>query len=220
MRTTMVDPHELRPNPWNTNSVAPDNMEKLKRSISDLGFCTAVVVRQLDSGELEILGGQHRTQAAIALGIERIPVVNLGEIEENRAKKIGLVDNSRYGTDDSLSLAQLLDDIGVDRSELAGFLPMDENEIDAVFSAADIDLDNLDFIADEDDEEDDPTSLEDAKERPAPTHTQVRFRVPNADAEAISRLIEKTISREGIDEGDEATNAGAALAHLLLNSNS
>lgn len=217
MKPIMVDPGSLRPNPWNTNAVGPENMEKLKRSIRDLGFVTAVVARELDNGALEILGGQHRTEAAVELGLDLIPVINLGLVEDSKAKKIGLVDNSRYGTDDSAALAGLLEDIGLKRDEFAAFLPMDENEIEQVFRATEIDLDDLEFLEDEDEENDDADSLEQAKERPKPTHTQLRFRVRNADAEAIALIIEKTISREKINEGDEASNAGAALAHLLLN---
>ena len=101
-----LDPKKLRPNPFNPNHVDPKNFAKLRKSIKDLGFASAVVVRELPDGTLQILGGQHRTQVAVEMGLKTIPVLNLGTIPDDKAKRIGLVDNSRYGTDDSLQLAR------------------------------------------------------------------------------------------------------------------
>lgn len=213
MKPILCSPLTLKPNPWNTNEVSAENMEKLKKSIQDLGFVTAVICRELDDGSLEILGGQHRAEAAIALGLPKIPVVNLGHKPDEEAKKIGLVDNSRYGTDDVLALAELLDDIGLARDELASFLPMDDDEMDQVYGAVNVDLDSLDFM---ETGEDDDEEVETRPEKPAQTHTNMRFRVRKADAEAIGRVIEACIREEKIDDGDESSNAGSALAILLL----
>lgn len=216
MRTELRNPKDLRPNPFNPNRVSPDNMLKLKRSIEDLGFVSAVVVRELEDGSLQILGGHHRCEAAVEMGIKEVPVLNLGMIPESKAKKIGLVDNSRYGVDDTIALAKLLEDMGVSNSELAEFLPFTEADFDTVQRTVQVNLDELEFIDPE--EDDDPVDDEDRPNRPQKTHEVLRFRVGLGEAERIRQLIEKTIKREGLDDSDELTSAGSALALLLFNS--
>ena len=55
-------------------------------------------------------------------------MVNLGRISDKKAKEIGLVDNGRYGADDTLQLAQLLDGLGVQADELSSFMPYSESD--------------------------------------------------------------------------------------------
>ena len=99
-----VETSRLRPNPWNTNAVSPENEEKLRRSIERFGVFKPIICRELPGGTLEILGGEHRWQTAREMGLDTVPVVNLGAVSDERAKEIGLVDNGRYGEDDTLAL--------------------------------------------------------------------------------------------------------------------
>lgn len=213
MQALELDPRRLRPNPWNSNRVTPENMEKLKRSIEDLGFASAVVVRETEEG-FEILGGQHRTEAAIELGLKKIPVVNVGVIEDKKARKIGLVDNHRYGNDDVMQLAKIIEEIGEDANDLVNLLPVSKADIDAVIGAVDLDLEGFDLAIDDDD--DGPPEKSDTKSRTEKTHDVLKFRCTMRDAEAIRQLIEKTIKRQGLAAGDEMTTAGEALALLIL----
>ena len=214
MEQALVDPRILKPNPWNSNHVDPKNWSKLRKSIKELGFTSAVVVRTLDDGSLQILGGQHRTEVAIDLGLAVIPVLNLGRISDEKAKKIGLVDNSRYGADDSLKLAKLIEEIG--DPDLTSFLPLQDEDLQAIMRAVDIDLDTLDVLPEDSPEEDD-APREERPDRPLKTHEIMTFRVTCRDAEAIRTKIEKTIKKEGLDDGsDDKTLAGSALAILLL----
>lgn len=215
MKAELVDPKSLRPNPWNSNHVDPKNMGKLRRSIEELDFVTAVVVRELSDGTLQILGGQHRTEVAIDMGLKEIPILNLGKIDTIKAKKIGLIDNSRYGTDDSLQLATILEELKIDTPDLTSFLPVNDEDLQLIMRAVEIDLDHLEIAPAT--EEEDPYTPEERVERPTKTHDMLTFRVAVRDAEAIRILLEKTIKREGLDDGsDEKTVAGAALAFLLL----
>lgn len=217
-RAIELDPRILEPNPWNSNKVPPDNMAKLKRSIQELGFSTAVVVRELRDGKhvrYQILGGKHRAEAAVELGLETVPVVNLGVIDDIRAKKIGLVDNHRYGNDEVMQLAKIFEEIGEDSDLLSMILPVSQADLDAVIGAADIDLDSFDINLDDEDEKE-PDAGEAPKERPLKTHDILKFRLTMSDADRIRQLIEKKIKSEGLKDGDDLTNAGEALALLLL----
>lgn len=217
-RAVELDPRILEPNPWNSNRVPPDNMEKLKRSITELGFSTAVVVREIKDGKkvrYQILGGKHRVDAAVELGIPLVPVVNLGEIDDVKAKKIGLVDNHRYGNDEVMQLSKIFEEIGDDSNILSMILPVSQADIEAIIGASNIDLDSFDIEIDEP-EEADPDEERAPKERPLKTHEIMKFRMKLSDADRLRQLIEKTIKEESLADGDDMTNAGEALAMLVL----
>lgn len=197
---------QLRPNPWNTNSVSPDNELKLKASIERFGVFKPIICRTLPDGTLEILGGEHRWQTARELGHETVPVINLGTISDERAKEIGLVDNGRYGEDDTLALAELLKDLG---SDFLGVMPYSEIELDSIFSTTIIALDDLDS-------HDEPLpDLASPAAKPVKTHQIMRFKVPVEDAEWVQKLIETTMNGQGFIDDDAMSNAGNALVHLL-----
>ena len=207
-RSFYADPKTLKPNPWNSNIVTPENLLKLENSIQKFGVYKPVIVRELEDGSLEILGGQHRSQVAASLGVPEVPVVSLGPLDEVTAKQIGLVDNGRYGDDDVLKLSEILKDIG-DIDEIMSWMPLDQEDMTAIFNA-----DNLAF---------DDLELSDADELPSldgntadQTHQLMRFKVPLEDAARISELIERVMKKQGFTEEDELSNAGNALVHLLL----
>ena len=206
-----VDIHLLSANSWNTNIVGPENEAKLDEAIRRLGMFKPLVVRETDAG-YEILGGEHRWEACKRLGYTEVPVMNLGRISDQLAKEICLADNSRYGTDDTIALAELLHDLGT-ADELQSFLPYTENDLSAIFASTDIALDELDIEDDLDTrrKEDEPVAAKAPK-----THAMMRFKVPLVDAEKITDLIARTQKRHGYDTADELTNAGDALVHLLL----
>lgn len=207
-----LDPRTLRPNPWNTNHVSPENQAKLDEAIGRLGMFKPVVVRETAAG-FEILGGEHRCDSAVRLGLESIPVISVGPISDKLAKEIGIADNARYGTDDILSLAGLLESIG-DEHDLSSFLPYTDTDLKAIFATANIDIDSLDF--DESGDEIEIPEISPAKV--AKTHSVMRFKVPIGDAERISKLIDRAAKSQGLTESDALTNAGDALVHLLLGS--
>lgn len=205
---TTAAPTALIPNPWNTNVVSPDNEAKLDESVRRFGMFKPVVVRERDDGRLEILGGEHRAAAAVRVGIKEIPIINLGRISEQRAKEISLVDNGRYGQDNTLQLAGLLEELG-SVEDLAAFMPYSETDIASIFSSVNIALEELDIP----DADEPPPSLPTSK--PVQTHQVMRFKVPVEDSKWVSSLIEKTAKVQKFTESDSLTNAGDALVFLL-----
>ena len=208
-KAQMADPRKLRPNPWNTNVVGAENEAKLEESLKKFGMFKPVIVRELPTGDLEILGGEHRAGAAVRLGMKDIPIVNLGPIGDKEAKQIGLVDNGRYGYDDTLQLAALLKELG-DVDDLASFMPYTDQDFNNIMDAAEIDLDDLEALP-----ELDPTTKPLPIPTSASTHTIMRFKVPAEDAERIAELINNVIKIHGLTDSDSLTNAGDALIHLL-----
>lgn len=108
MELRNISPFELKANSWNTNRVNRENFEKLKKSLQALSCFKPILVREIDAG-FEILAGYHRNEAAKELGFPVVPIINIGKIDDDRAKEISLVDNTRYGEDDTEALNKLLD---------------------------------------------------------------------------------------------------------------
>lgn len=209
-----VSVSDLRKNPWNTNKVSPENEEKIRESIRRNGFFKPLIVRRVEGvAGYEIIGGEHRWEQAIELGYTDLPVVNLGLIPDAKAKEIGVIDNARYGADDTLAFGELLKELGA-FDDLQAFLPYGETDLAAIFSAADIAEVDLDL---DESFEKEPEKQEDTEKpaRQAKTHTILRFKVPLADAERLVALITRTQKTQGFTAEDELTNAGDALIHLL-----
>lgn len=210
----MVAIDDLHPNPFNTNVVGPENQEKLDASIRRHGFFKPVVVREIEKDGIivrEIIGGEHRWDSARRLGMTQIPISNLGEISDDKAKEIMLADNARYGSDDTLMLAELME--GMDHvDEFTLFLPMIETDLKSIFAASNIALDALD-VSEEEAETVDPAEK---PEKTVKTHTVMKFKVPVKDAEKITDYVTKIQTRHGYTTSDELSNAGDALVHILF----
>lgn len=208
-----LSPSQLCKNSWNTNKVSPENERKIRASLKRNGMFKPIIVRETkESDKYEIIGGEHRWEQAIEIGLEKIPVINLGFIDDARAKEIGLTDNARYGVDDTVELADLLKDMG-NIDELQDFLPYGSSDFETIFSSSDIALEDLEI--DENFDDDEKTLETEPLPKPTKTHTIMRFKVPIEDAERITALIATTRKDYGFTEADELTNVGDALVHLL-----
>lgn len=206
---------ELIFNSWNSNVVSPENEIKLEESIKRLGMFKPIIVRTLENGSYEVIGGQHRAEVARKLGFEKIPTVILGKIDDNKAKEISLIDNGRFGEDDTLKLSEILGELDTSIEELSSFMPYSLVELNNIFSSSSVALDTLDDV--ELPFEDELPVLPTASTK---THSIMRFKVPIDDVDKISSLIEHTAKLNGFTESDQLTNAGDALVHLLLGAKS
>ena len=204
--------NDLRPNEWNCNHVSPENEARLRESLKRFGAFKPLIVRTLEDGSLQILGGYHRWVVARDCGYTQLPIFNVGRISEKQAKEISLADNGRYGEDDTLALAELLKEIG-GSDEASLFLPFADDELTSIFSATSVALDEIDLTSDDDNTE----PLPDLAATKVQTHQMMRFKVPIDDAESVSKLIEKTMKTQRFTDEDSLTNAGNALVHLLKN---
>lgn len=211
MQLENVDPRLLKPNPWNSNIVSPENEEKLEQSIDRLGMFKPVVVRTLGDGTLQILGGEHRAEVASNKGVETIPVINLGVIDDVKAKEISLVDNGRYGTDDTLKLAELMEDLG-GADILSTFTPFSDAELNAIFSSKSIDFDDLGI------DDTDMPALDDVPTSPSkpttPDSQIMRFKVAVEDAGDLTDVINYIMKTQNFNASDALTNAGDALVYM------
>ena len=206
-----IDPNIVEPSPWNANTVSQDNEEKLRSSIERHGMFKPILVRQIGD-RLQCVGGWNRCEQAIELGMQTVPAFDLGPFDDAMAKEISLADNARYGIDDLTRLNELLEEL--DTAVLEETMPWTASDIDAMTASIAVNVDDLDDIGELPDEEEDE---EDDKPAKAPkTHQLMKFRVALGDAGRINQMISETMVAEGFTAEDDASNAGAALAFLLL----
>jgi len=222
----MVDPKTIKPSPWNANVVSHENEGKLRASIERHGMFKPILVREVvtrqplednpsivrESTTLQCIGGWHRCEQAIELGYEEVPAINLGPIDDEKAKEISLADNARYGIDDTLKLSELLSDL--DKDLLEHILPWTNRDISALTASLSVNIDDLDL--DEPDLPDADDEQPEERVKPTKTHQVLRFRNSINDAGRISTLINKTMEEQGFTSEDTLTNAGDALAFLLF----
>ena len=192
-----VSPFTLAPNPWNSNKVDRPNFEKLKKSLQSLGSFKPIIVRELEDGSHQILGGYHRNEAAKELGLETVPIYSVGQIDDDRAKEISLVDNARYGEDDTELLSQLLDSIETDLLEeimpdAPITLPDTEDLSEAINEA----------IASSREEDD--------------THKTLKFRLEVEKAEEIEAILSKVAYDNEFKYPDGYSNFSEALYYILV----
>lgn len=212
-RYELVDPRSVQPNPWNTNIVSHENEVKLRASIERNGMFKPVLLRELDDGTLQSLGGWHRVEQSVELGLPHVPAIILGNLSDERAKEISLADNARYGVDDTLKLSELLGDLDTDAIEQ--IMPWSTSDIAALTASLAVNVDDLDLdepvLPTDQDTDTDPLPTKAVK-----THQTMRFRLSVADAAAIAAKVNETMVAEGFNTADDLSNAGDALAFLLL----
>lgn len=121
-------PDQLKPWPDNPRSHSDKQLHKLKSSIQNFGFTAPVLADERHT----ILSGHGRVQAAIDLGLERIPVRTITGLSDTQKRAYVLADNKiaeLSSWDDSLL-----------KSEMQ-LLLQDEFSIEATgFTTAEVDL--------------------------------------------------------------------------------
>lgn len=216
LQLTYHDPRALKENPWNPNHVDAINEEKLANSIDEFGMFRPIICRQLEDGSLEILGGQHRNRVAMMRGIDSVPVLNLGAMDDNKAKKIGLVDNGRYGEDNLEELAKVFADLG-SPEDIVNIMPIDLAEFENIFvKDEDMDLDYDDLMNDGDESHAEESAQAELDiNTSVRTHQVMRFKVAVDDAPHIESFLRRIQREQGFIESDSLTNAGDALVFAL-----
>jgi len=209
LQITSRDPRDLVPAPWNPTRTSPSDEARLDAAIARHDFFRPIICRELPDGRLQILGGHQRTQAAIRGGRESIPVINLGQVDEARAREITLIDNGRYGHDDAGALGKLIEELGASSAELAHFLPFDMAELEAITASASIDLDSLGL------DDEDADAPETKPPRAPKTHEVMRTKVAIEDAEMVRGALQRVMADQGFSEADQLTNAGDALVWMV-----
>jgi hypothetical protein len=214
---TYISPKKLKKNQWNTNKVSIENEEKLDKSLKEYGLFKPILCRTVND-ELEIIGGEHRVESAIRNGISEIPIINLGNISDDKAKKMGLIDNGRYGSDDFVELQELINSLE-SPNELLEVLPYSLEDFEGIFKADEIDLDNIPSFEENSEIEDSDETENNFVQKLPETHAIVKFKIPLEFLQDLNNKIKNKEQELNTEYGDSLVNAGNALLALLFGDN-
>ncbi len=112
----------LYPASYNPRKIAPDALESLKSSITELGFGKPIIC--MPDGL--IIAGHQRTKAATALGITHVPAYVLGNVEEGDQIRFNQLHN---GTD----MEEINNPVLVPASESLGYSLVDASLVTCEF---------------------------------------------------------------------------------------
>ena len=115
---------------WNYKYDDKQKAESLRKNIERNGQIENIVVRELTPGRFEIVNGNHRLDAFLALGFKDVQAFNLGKISLSAAKRVAIELNETRFPTDQISLAETIGEI-VKEFGIAdlGSLPFTNEEI-------------------------------------------------------------------------------------------
>ena len=108
----------ITPADWNPNHMSDGIADNLRGSIRRFGLVVPLVVRELDPGRYETIGGAQRLGIAQELELDQVPCVVV-EADDTEARLLGQCLNRIAGEDDPGLKAELI-------RELLGSLPQEE----------------------------------------------------------------------------------------------
>ena len=93
---------------WNPRDITPEDMEKLKRSLTEFGYVDPIIINKHNN---HIVGGNQRYYALKELGYEEIDVIFIEEKDINKEKALNVALNKITGDWDFEKLPQLIDEL-------------------------------------------------------------------------------------------------------------
>lgn len=110
LKLQYVNPRDLEANPWNPNVMDQEMYDKAVVSIRSFGFIDPITVRDHPRGtpRWQIIDGENRWNAAQDEHMQRVPIINLGIVEDVVAEQLTIVLNETRGQPDPTKLGQLL----------------------------------------------------------------------------------------------------------------
>jgi hypothetical protein len=135
LAVTYVPVGRIRPNPWNPNRQDAFIFEKEKASIREFGFVVPITCRSLGR-DFEVIDGEHRWKAAQELGYTEVPIINLGDVDDETAKQLTIILNETKGQAQPDLLRALLDDLLAKKpkADLLKVLPYTPMQFDSMVS--------------------------------------------------------------------------------------
>jgi len=186
LTTEIVARDRLVPNSWNPNRMTASMYAKALESIQTYGFIDPLLVREQHYDLFQIIDGEHRFRAGCDLGMSAFPVVNIGLIDDAKAKKLTIVMNELHGQADPVRMGDLLNEILslTSLEELMVALPYEPDML-----AGFVDLPELPVMAEK------PVNTTESKEPWA----ERLFKMPKSVALIVDEAIEKAKDGEELE---------------------
>lgn len=188
MSASWVAVEDLVPNPWNPNHMDSFMFDKAIASIKTFGFIDPIIVRPGAADKYQIIDGEHRWKAAQQMGLTKVPIWDIGPIDDDAAKQLTIVLNETRGQVDESKLSDLLKDLltNTPSAELVFALPFSQERFDELVGKPAFSWDDLEAKVDTQQE---------------PTQWVERiYRLPMEAANVLDRALAK--AKDGEDMSD------------------
>ncbi len=131
---TQIDIDRLVKADWNYKDDDQTRLEKLVANLKRNGQVENIIVRELETGFFEVVNGNHRYDAMVSLGVNRVWCFNLGRVSLAAAQRIAVETNETKFDSNQLRLAEVIREIQQEfpLEELVSTLPFSEQDIEAM----------------------------------------------------------------------------------------
>lgn len=129
-----IDAALIDPNPFQPRMIFDEeSFEELKRSIEEKGVIQPIVVRSADNGRFQVVAGERRLRATLALGIRMIPAY-IKEVEtDEEMLEIALIENVQREHLNPIDLAKgyqrLIDECALTQEDVAKKIGKDRTTV-------------------------------------------------------------------------------------------
>lgn len=105
-----VAPTDLMPAPYNPRTMDGESRQRLESSLRTFGLVDPIVARRTDR---LVIGGHQRLAAAIAIGLETVPVIFLDDLDDDKAAALNVALNNpnAQGEWDMAKLVEVLSEL-------------------------------------------------------------------------------------------------------------
>ncbi len=128
----IVDPNPFQPR-MEMDEVA---FEELKRSVKEKGIIQPIAVRPSKNGRFQLIAGERRLRAAIAVGLKRIPAYVINVTKDEDMLEIALIENVQREHLNPIDLARgyqrLIDECKLTQEEVAAKIGKDRATVSNV----------------------------------------------------------------------------------------
>lgn len=148
---------KMVPADWNYKEDDEEKAENLRNNIKRIGQVENILIRELDTGFLEVINGNHRLPVFKELKINKPVCFNFGKISLAAAQRIAVETNETKFDSNANSLAAIIKEISAEFEieELSTTMPYTQDELSSMIKLHDFDWDQYsDDGEDEEDEED------------------------------------------------------------------
>lgn len=150
---------DIVPADWNYKTEDPETEEKLRNNIKRLGQIENTHVRQLETGNYEMVNGNHRLPILKDEGYTHIFVFDHGDVSQAEAIRRAIETNETNIDPDEVELGARIAELeeafgGLD--EIKATMPFPDDKLEDLSDLADFDFDQFDddkYEADDGDEE-------------------------------------------------------------------
>lgn len=202
MKIQWRDPAELIPYDNNARVHTEDQVNQIAASITEFGFNQPVLL----DGDSGIIAGHGRVQAALVLGLESIPTIDLSHLDEVGKRAYILADNkiAMNSEWDIEKLGEELDALNADDVDLAllGFSADDLQRI-----ADDRDLAAIRGMADDGDEDDDGHDREPSEQSSAEPKSELfplSLMLEHDQRETVFAALKKAKQKHDLETSSQA----------------